>query len=402
MNTSFYIAKRYLFSRSSNNAINIMSYIASGGVIVASAALLIVLSVFAGLKEFSLDFSNYTDPDLKLLPLEGKSFFFSEKELNTLTSIEGVALFSKILEERVVIKSENKNLLATLKGVDDNYRVVTKIDSMISQGEWISSGSNEVVSGWGISNNLSFGIFNYLKPLTIYVPKPGKGQGSSLRSYFNSEVVTNVGLFNINEKIDNEYVFADIELARALLNYTPNQFSSIEVKLKPEADETEVKEQIEKLFPNTFIIKNREQLNDALFKMLNTENLAVYLIFTLVIIIALFNVIGAIIMMILDRKKSLNTLFNLGAEPKLIKSIFFLQGTLMTVLSGLIGIGIGLLIIFSQLQFEWIMLTSDFPYPVSLKLENIVIVVITIFGLGIIASKLASQRITKDLIKTVA
>lgn len=379
-----------------------MSYIASGGVIVASAALLIVLSVFAGLKEFSLDFSNYTDPDLKLLPLEGKSFFFSEKELNTLTSIEGVALFSKILEERVVIKSENKNLLATLKGVDDNYRVVTKIDSMISQGEWISSGSNEVVSGWGISNNLSFGIFNYLKPLTIYVPKPGKGQGSSLRSYFNSEVVTNVGLFNINEKIDNEYVFADIELARALLNYTPNQFSSIEVKLKPEADETEVKEQIEKLFPNTFIIKNREQLNDALFKMLNTENLAVYLIFTLVIIIALFNVIGAIIMMILDRKKSLNTLFNLGAEPKLIKSIFFLQGTLMTVLSGLIGIGIGLLIIFSQLQFEWIMLTSDFPYPVSLKLENIVIVVITIFGLGIIASKLASQRITKDLIKTVA
>ncbi|SHG83393.1 FtsX-like permease family protein [Winogradskyella jejuensis] len=402
MNTSFYIAKRYLFSRSSNNAINIMSFIASGGVIVASAALLIVLSVFAGLKEYSLDFSNFTDPDLKILPLEGKSFLLSEKEQNTLNSIEGIETTSQIIEERIVIKSENKNLLATLKGVDENYQTVTQIDSMVSQGKWFKPGIYDVVSGWGISNNLSFGVFNFMKPLTIYVPKPGKGQGSSLRSYFNSEVVTNVGLFNINENLDNEYVFSDIELARSLVNYEDHQFSAIEMKLKPEANEAEVKEQIEKLFPNTFIIKNREQLNDALFKMLNTENLAVYLIFTLVIIIALFNVIGAIIMMILDRKKSLNTLFNLGAEPKMIKYIFFLQGTLMTVLSGVIGIGIGLLIIFSQLQLEWIMLTSDFPYPVSLKLENIVIVVITIFGLGIIASKLASQRITKDLIKTVA
>lgn len=379
-----------------------MSFIASGGVIVASAALLIVLSVFAGLKEYSLDFSNFTDPDLKILPLEGKSFLLSEKEQNTLNSIEGIETTSQIIEERIVIKSENKNLLATLKGVDENYQTVTQIDSMVSQGKWFKPGIYDVVSGWGISNNLSFGVFNFMKPLTIYVPKPGKGQGSSLRSYFNSEVVTNVGLFNINENLDNEYVFSDIELARSLVNYEDHQFSAIEMKLKPEANEAEVKEQIEKLFPNTFIIKNREQLNDALFKMLNTENLAVYLIFTLVIIIALFNVIGAIIMMILDRKKSLNTLFNLGAEPKMIKYIFFLQGTLMTVLSGVIGIGIGLLIIFSQLQLEWIMLTSDFPYPVSLKLENIVIVVITIFGLGIIASKLASQRITKDLIKTVA
>jgi len=134
---------------------------------------------------------------------------------------------------------------------------------------------------------------------------------------------------------------------------------------------------------------------------LNTENLAVYLIFTLVIIIALFNVIGAIIMMILDRKKSLNTLFNLGAEPRMIKSIFFLQGTLMTILSGVAGIIIGLIVVYTQIQLEWIMLTPDFPYPVRLEFINIVVVIITIFGLGIIASKMASQRITNDLIKTV-
>ena len=400
MNTSLYIAKRYLFSKSSNNAINIMSLIASGGVIVASAALLIVLSVFAGLREFSLEFSNFTDPDLKILPTEGKSFLFSETEKQKLSEIDGIAVYSKIIEERIVIKTENKNLLATLKGVDANYNKVTQIDSMVSSGQWLQPNSNDVVSGWGISNNLSFGIFNYLKPLTFYVPKPGKGQGSSIQSFFNSEVVTNVGLFRINEKLDKEYVFSDISLARELLSYKPNQISALELKLDAQADEEDIMVAIEKAFPNQFIIKNKAQLNDALFKMLNTENLAVYLIFTLVIIIALFNVIGAIIMMILDKKKSLNTLFNLGAEPKTIKTIFFLQGSLMTILSGVVGVTIGLIIIFSQQAFEWIMLAPEFPYPVKLELINVVIVLATIFILGIVASKIASQRITKNLIKT--
>ena len=194
-------------------------------------------------------------------------------------------------------------------------------------------------------------------------------------------------------------MYSDIELSRSLLNYEANQYSAIELKLTNNVEEEDIVSAIESIFPNTFIIKNREQLNDALFKMLNTENLAVYLIFTLVIIIALFNVIGAIIMMILDRKKSLNTLFSLGAEPITIKRIFFLQGTLMTVLSGFAGIALGLLIILSQLQFEWIMLTPSFPYPVKLELMNIGIVIVTIFGLGIVASKLASQRITTKLIQ---
>ena len=378
-----------------------MSLIASGGVVVASAALIVVLSVFAGLKQYSLDFSNFTDPDLKIIPLEGKSFQFTEKELSKLNAIEGVGILSKIIEERIVIKSENKNLLATLKGVDEDYQIVTQIDSMLTHGKWITPGSNDVVAGDGISNNLSFGVFNFLKPLTIYVPKPGKGQGSSLNSYFNSQLVTNVGLFNINENLNNEYIFSSIEMARDLLNYKPEQLSSIEFKLKPNADEIAIKQQIETAFPNQFIIKNRAELNDALFKMLNTENLAVYLIFTLVIIISLFNVIGAIIMMILDRKKSLNTLFNMGAEPKMIKSIFFLQGTLMTVLSGIIGVAIGLIIIYTQQQFQWIMLAPDFPYPVSFQFSDLLIVSLTIFSLGIIASKIASQRITKSLIKTV-
>ena len=183
-----------------------------------------------------------------------------------------------------------------------------------------------------------------------------------------------------------------------MLNYSPNQLSAVELLLETDADENGIREKIQSQFPGQYIIKNRAELNDALFKMLNTENLAVYLIFTLVIIIALFNVIGAIIMMILDKKKSINTLFSLGAETKTIKSIFFFQGSLMTILSGSIGITIGILLIYSQQMFQWIMLAPEFPYPIKLEFFNIIIVLLTIFLFGIMASKLASQRITKSLI----
>ena len=377
-----------------------MTLIASGGVIIASASLFIVLSVFTGLKDFSLQFSSFVDPDIKLLSRKGKSFMITEADLSKLIKIEGIYDYSMVIEERVIIKSENKNLLATLKGIDENYLKVTNVDSMMARGNWITFGNNEVVSGWGISNNLSFGVFDFLKPLSLYVPKAGKGQFSSLRGAYNSVYVNNVGLFDINEELNNEYVYSDISLARTLLNYSDNQYTSIELKLTEGADETIVREEIENKFANTFVIKNREQLNDALYKMLNTENLAIYLIFTLVIIIALFNVIGAIIMMILDKKRSLNTLFNLGAETKSIKSIFFLQGSLMTVISGIIGVILGLVVVFLQQNLDLVMLTPDLPYPVGIKFLNVIIVLVTIFVLGIVASRIASARITKQLIKT--
>jgi lipoprotein-releasing system permease protein len=399
VNFPLYIAKRYLFSKSSSNAINIMTFIASGGVIIASAALLIVLSVFAGLKDYSLQFSSFVDPDLKLLPVEGKSFVFSDGDRNQLKSLEGISSFSEVIEERIIIKSENKNLLATLKGVDSNYLNVTQIDSMVSKGYWFTPNSNEVVSGWGISHNLSFGVLDFRKSLSLYVPKPGKGQISSIKGAYNAVFVNNVGLFDINEELNDKYVFSDISLSKQLLNYKDNQISALEIKLNSDAEEDIVREGINTSFKNRFTIKNREQLNDALFKMLNTENLAIYLIFTLVIIIALFNVIGAIIMMILDKKKSLNTLFNLGTEPKTIKSIFFWQGSLMTIISGVIGAVLGLFIVFLQQQFELVMLTPELPYPVRLNALNIFVVLVTIFALGILASRLASQRITKKLIQ---
>lgn len=375
-----------------------MTLIASAGIVIASAALFIVLSGFAGLKTFSLSFSSFVDPDLKVLPIQGKTFSLNSSTFSQIKAINGVAEVAKIVEERVVLSVDDKNVLVTLKGVDSNFQKVTGIKQMVAQGSWLEEDSFQVVSGWGISNELSFGVLDFSRRLEIYVPKPGSGQITSVKGAFNSINVVNVGLFDINEDMNQKYMFADINTTRILLNYTEDIVSAIELKLHPNANETSVRNAITTLFDDQVIIKNRVQLNDALYKMLNTENLAVYLIFTLVIIIALFNVIGAIIMMILDKKKSLNTLFNLGATVKNIKRVFFIQGSLMTLISGVIGLLLGLIIVWLQQTFSLVMITTSLPYPVEIKVWNLIIVIVTITVLGVVAAKIASARINKKML----
>ena len=397
MNISLYIAKRYLFSKSSNNAINIVTIIAVIGVIIGSASLFIVLSGFAGLKDFSLQFSSIVDPDIKILSANGKWFKITQEELKQLDALDGVASYSKIIEERVVLNFNNKNIIANLKGVDENYPKST-IDSILVQGHWFEPNTNQIVSGWGVSNNLSFGVFDYAKTIRVSVPKPGKGQISSIKGAFNSVNATNSGVFQINEALDNAYVYANFDTAQYLLGYKKNQVSALELQLTNPEDIGSIKQQLLIIFGDRVVVKNRMQLNDALYKMLNTEYLAVYLIFTLVLIIALFNVIGSIVMMILDKRKNLNTLFNLGATIKDIRRVFFLQGSLMTLIGGGLGLLLGFIALWLQKTFSLIMITSSLPYPVTIKPINFVIVFATISILGVLASKIASARISKQLI----
>lgn len=400
MNFSFYIAKRYLLSKSSNNAINFITIIAAIGVIIGSASLFIVLSGFAGLKDFSLQFTSLIDPDLKAVPVQGKSFVFSEELKEKIDDVEGIALYSKVIEERAVLNFKNKNLIVNLKGVDENYPQSTK-DSIVILGQWFELGTDQIVAGSGVSNNLSFGIFDYDEVIKISVPKPGKGIPSSINSIFKSVNATNSGIFMVNEDIDHSVVYANLETAQYLLNYKPDQITALEFQLTDIENIDIVKQVLEEAFGGAFTLKTRTQLNDALYKMLNTENLAVYLIFTLVLIIALFNVIGSIIMMILDKKKNLNTLYNVGATIKDIRKVFFFQGSLMTILGGAFGLTLGYLIILLQQHFSLVMITSNLPYPVRIEVKNIFIVFITITTLGVLASKLASSRISKRLITEI-
>ncbi|WP_157208340.1 ABC transporter permease [Mariniflexile maritimum] len=399
MNFPLYIAKRYVRSKSSNNAINFITIIAVIGVILGAASLFIVLSGFAGLKDFTLQFSSVVDPDLKAVTAKGKSFILTENEAAKLNKLDDIAVFSKIVEERTFIASGDKNVLATVKGVDEQFQNVVNINSVIDRGQWLEQKSRQIVVGWGISNNLSLGILDFTKPINIYVPKPGNGPITSTNNAFNSVQTICTGVFFINEKLNDTYVFSSIDLAQNLLNYQPNQITAIEFKLKEGRDETLAKQHIQSVLGSKVVLKNRAQLNDALYKMLNTEYLAVYLIFTLVLIIAFFNVIGSLIMMMLDKKRSLNTLFNIGVTVRDIRRIFFYQGSLMSIIGGLIGIVVSLIIVMLQKTFSLVMITPTLSYPVTILPENVFIVFITISVLGIIASKIASVRITKSLLE---
>ncbi|WP_188438381.1 ABC transporter permease [Planktosalinus lacus] len=397
MRFSFYIAKRYLFSQSSNNAINIITIIAATGVVVGAMSLFIVLSGFSGLKDFSLQFSSVYDSDLKVLPETGKIIRISPQQDERLTQITGVDSYSKVIEERIFLTFKGKNYISYIKGVDENFQKVNSIDSTLIVGGWIQN-PNEVVVGNEISRILSLGIYDYSDLLEIYVPKPGTGQITDPNQAFNKTKVVVSGIYHVNEELNSKFVFSNIDLAKGLLAYSDEEFSSIEIKLMSETTEQEVISQLESIFDQPLTFKNRIQQNDALYKMLNTENLAVYLIFTLVLIIAIFNIIASIIMIILDKKHNIKTLKYLGSTLRDIRRIFYLQGVFMTVLGGVLGIVLGIIVVFLQLQFDLVMITSTLPYPVKLKLINVLVVLITIIVLGVIASKIAASRVKNSLI----
>lgn len=399
MNFALYIAKRYLRSKSRNNAINFITYIAILGIVLGSASLFVVLSGFSGLKDFTLEFSTLIDPDLKVEPLQGKTLTITEEQLAKLSKIEGISLTSKVIEEQVIVSFDGKNYPAKIKAVDGNYQNMVAVDGVVGSGSWLAQDTYQIVSGWGIAANLSFGVLDYGKSVSLSVPKPGKGQVSSIKDAFTTVQAINVGIFDLNESLNDTYVYAPFTVGKELLNLEDKTVSYLEIKLKPNADEESVRQQLSSLLGANIRIKNKIQLNDAIYKMLNTENLAVYLIFTLVMIVALFNIIGSLIMMILDKKLTLQTLFNLGATVKDIRQIFFLQGTLMTLIGGLLGVLIGLAIVLLQQRFELVMITPSLPYPVTIKAENLVLVFLTISAFGLLASKIASMRISKNLME---
>lgn len=398
MNFSLYIAKRYLRSASKNNAINIINGIASLGIIVGAMALFVVLSVFSGLKDFSLSFSNDSDPDLKISATLGKSFYVSAKQNEKLLKINGIAASSKVLEDRVLFMFDGKEIVTYLKGIDASYGKVNDVKKTIFQGDWLEPNTTQVVVGYGISQKLSLGLFEFNHPFEVFVPRPGKGAIENPEQAFNKTDVAPVGIYAISEDLDSKYVYVDLGLAQNLLEYKSNQISAIELKLKPNSDEEIIKKELQSIFDNKVTVKNRAQLNDSLYKMLNTENIAVYLIFTLVIIIALFNLIGALIMMILDKKENLKTLFNLGAEVKSLRKIFLLQGTLLSIFGGIVGLLLGIIVVLLQQQFQFIMITPTLAYPVVFNIQNVLIVFATIVLLGFIASFIASSRVTKKLL----
>jgi lipoprotein-releasing system permease protein len=391
----FKLAWRYFFSKSGQTVINRINAIALLVIVVATAALMIVLSAFSGLKDFGLSFSNVFDPDFRVVPSHGKTIIIDSNQIQQLEKAEGIKAFSPILEEKVFLSFKEKTQVAYLKGVGPDYLKVIPADSLVAVGEWLLPESNAIVAGYGIGAGMDLGVYDYGSFLNISIPR--KNLKSSLRQNpFYTEQAITIGLYQISEDIDQKYVFSTLDFARNLLQYPQNVFSSIEIKASTEARSKDLKNTVQEIMGNSVEIKDRAQLNTALYKMLNTEHLAIYLIFTLVLIIALFNVVGALVMMILDKKPQMNILKAMGITQKYLCQTFFLLGMLIICFGGGIGLMLSSFVILIQ---QWIPLIyvpgTSLPYPVKWELENLLLVMATLLILGSVASAWASRGVKR-------
>ena len=393
MKASLFIAWRYVRSKSSQNVINIINWMSIFVLIIGGASLMIVLAGFSGLRTFSMSFSNYFDPDLK----SGKIFSLTAQQEKALSQEKTVAHYSKILEERVFLNSQGKNYIAYIKGVDENYPKVNAVDSILvlSPKEWLLS-DDYVVVGNIIAETLNLGLFTNTTPLQIIVPKAGKGSITSTSTPYREETVLLSDYYQVTEDLDSKYVFATLSLSQRLLGVKENDVSAIEIKLTKGISSEEGKKRLLSVLGSDFVIKDRMELNEDLYKMFQTENLATYLIFTLVLIVALFNLVGAIIMMILDKQKNLYTLFAMGMTLSQIRRIFFLQGAIISLLGAIFGVGLGVGIAWLQKAYPILYINPNamipIPYPIDIRWSEIVVVFLTILILGIMASAIGASR----------
>ncbi len=361
-------------------------------------ALFVFLSVFSGLKEFSLNFANASDPDLRIETSAGKTFLVNPKQEELLKKSNHISSYSKIIEERVYFMYNNKELVAHIKGVDNQFIQVTDFNNHLYAGEWFENNSENVVVGADISRKLGLGLFDYNNGLEAYAPKPGKGNIENPNEAFNKVLLFPSGIYSINEELDGKYVFCSIDLAQNFLGLKNKEITNLEIKLKPTANESQVREELTSIFGKAIKIKNRAQLNDSLYKMLQSENLFIYLFSTLVVILTLFCLAGAIVMIIIDKRDNLKTLYNIGVTQTSIRTIFFTQGIIITLFGLIIGLGLAIGIILLQQHFSFIMITPTMPYPVLFEWQNLVIVIMTIVILGLISSWIASGTVNKKLL----
>ena len=398
MSFPLYIAKRYLFAKSGNNAINIITIIASIGVVLGTAALFIILSGFSGLRTFNYALLDSSDPDIKISATKGKSFIYDNAIKKVVLSSKDILAFSKIIEERVFIKNGEKQQIAFIKGVDDNYTNVVPLDDALQMGTWLQKEyTNTSVIGNSLAYKLSAGVESFGEYLEILVPKKGTGFLNPARS-FRSIKTQIVGTYFGTEEFENTFVFVSNVQAQQLVNYKENQFTGIEIKLRPDSNSANFAASMQEKLGSKYKVKTKAQLNELFYKVINTENFVSYLIFTLIVIIAMFNIVGSIIMMIIDKKKNLKTLLSLGATLSEIKKIFVLQGFLLTIISMTVGLFLSVIIVIIQQKFQIFMITSSIPYPVELRGSNFLIVIATITVLGFLAAKVASSRISLGFI----
>jgi len=400
---SLYIAKRYLFAKKSRNAINVISGISAAGVTVGTMVLIIVLSVFNGLEDMvNMLFSTF-DPDLEVRINEGKVFTPEAGQLKALDEMEGIADYAPVLEENALLRYDEKQYIATVKGVTENYPHITGLDSVMWDGQFLlkeKNGRPFAVVGLGVANNLGIGL-NFITPLIIYVPER-LGRVTNPANAFVRYVIFPSGIFSIEQEYDSQYIYVPIEVMRDLLMYT-GEVSSLEIKFAGGAKEEAVQAYVEELFGPAYTVKNKYQQQEIFYKVMKSEKLAIFFILTFILVIASFNIIGSLTMLIIEKEKDIVVLRNLGADNKLIKKIFIFEGWLISAIGALTGLSLGFLVCWLQQEFGFVKLQGDTlimdAYTVAMNPADFIAVLGTVLLIGYLAAWYPARYMSKKFLR---
>ena len=394
MNLPLYIARRYLFSKKSHHAVNIISGISVCGVALATLAMVCTLSVFNGFQDLVASFFTAFDPELKITVRQGKVFDAQDERLAQVRALPEVDVFSCSLEDNAMVQYKGRQVMAVIKGVEDNFDKLTPIDSILfGRGELVLH--DEVVDyaipGLQLLSTLGTGI-RFLDPLEIYAPKRGTriNMSNPMSSFVSDELFSSGLTFTVNqEKYDASYILTSIGFARRLFQYT-TEVSAINLRLTPNANEDEVISQLKKTLGDEFRIQNRYEQQADTFRIMEIEKLISYLFLTFILMIACFNVIGSLSMLIIDKKNDVNTLRNLGASDAQIVKIFLFEGRMISFIGAVAGVLIGLALCLIQQEYGVISLGQSGSfivdvYPVSVHVWDVIAVFVTVLVVGFLS-----------------
>lgn len=392
MNFPFYVARRYLFAKKSHHAINIISGISVCGVALATMALICTLSVFNGFHDMVATFFTAFDPELKVLPAEGKYMDRTEEPLVALRKLDDLAVISETIEDNVLITSETHQVIATLKGVDDNFIELADFANLLyGDGAYQLHADvlNYGILGIQLTQQLGVGA-RFEEPLQVYAPKPGaKVNLSNPASSFNRDQLYSPGVvFSVMQsKYDNHYVLSGLEFARNLLS-APGKLTALELRCKDGANIGKVKKELQQLLGDRYKVLDRYEQQADVFRIMEVEKLLSYLFLSFILVIACFNIIGSLSMLIIDKKADVVTLRNMGASDRQICQIFLFEGRMISTIGAVGGTIMGLLLCWGQQTFGWLTLgdaSGSFivdAYPVSVHFWDVVLVLSTVILIG--------------------
>lgn len=407
MNFSFYIARRYLFSKKSHNAVNIISCISVCGVALATMAMVCTLSVFNGFQDLVSTFFTAFDPELKVMPAVGKVFDGQDPRVLSIRQMPEIEVCSESLEDNAMVQYQGRQVMAVIRGVEDNFDSLTPIDSILfGRGELIlhDEVANYAIPGIQLLSALDTGI-RFLDPLEVYAPKRGaKVNIANPSTAFTTGNLFSSGLTFVvgQEKYDNAYILTSLDFARQLFRYT-TEISALNLKLKAGEDVETVKRMLEKRLGKEFVVQDRYEQQEDTFRIMKIEKLVSYLFLIFILLIACFNIVGPLSMLIIDKRNDVMSLRNMGANDRQITRIFLLEGYMISCFGAVSGVVLGILLCFLQQQFGLISLGSSGSfvveaYPVSVHAGDVILILLTVLAIGFASIWYPTRFLSKRLL----